>query len=1256
MLDITQSATYVTPDGYAWAYYGDDTDPTLFYIVPRIAFAMTDTGPVLQLVAYQTADTGHDAGYCYLEVTLTVPDTVTATILGVLRTTRNAQAHLAPLAWRPHPQALVTCAVPGATPATVVAPLVFSSATQASAAFFIPLDAAGMAAVTQALGRNGQGLPCKATFVVDTHLPDVTCTMHFDVAQAFQAHADRQGADTLYTTDLDTLVGSDDKCTTLIGDVTQAITVEARSATVAPALVAHVQAWAAQHLYGRLHHQADDRRRYLEQRRHVYLSACEVAALTQVVSSARLPPANPLDETQALVAHLELARACGEAQPLDQLVRAELDLAPRRLALIEATTPAALDVALHQPLYKFSRGLPTGMLGIAALRSLSETYSSGQVVPWFLHSRHPLSLGSDSAAWEGHASRLSAAQFTLPVTIALDFTVVSHVEMVLTYPTCPDGHTTFTFTAAQPHHLFACPYAPEVGATYHLSYLVHYTAPHTPPLWIIWPTGSTASSVVLTAADIGLLHTTFDASYVDFAQKVDALTVSFFYQDQSTTEAPFVQTFTLRAEAPAVTVQSLRARPIGNRYVYTVTYQLKNGESYKAPSAISNAATIYLFGPEKPFQFGCILAGTTDQPVARVDLELYYLNTHNERMHHSVTLTPDNPTSSFPVYAPQSADVPIYYQGLISFQGNVPALVIEPTVITAALLVIDPAYQYYSVMLDQASIAWRDRLVQLQVNLVAMTATDPAQGMQSFLYTQAMTGPQYWGFYVKRTETPRFLWNSTYFFDRWVSLSLPTLSDTTTHLILPDTPTASQMFALLTQAGSATAALDAQGMASVLQAAPYFAPEVSPVLSTHYAPLPTLAALLVQVYALQVASLRNIAILALALRQSGDDRQAATGALAAVYISPWPADAATIIHSVYDQEIWHAAQQLVSTKTALREAAGALRTQYAASAADLSLVLAASYYLVHTPHAVANLAEAMQAAGYTLLETSAALSWSLTPQWTLEDYRTVLQVFDRITPLSAAQTAQGYHAAGFAPAVSAAALFQRYPQTDVDAMAVLLQNAWGAGLILPLLAESLVACRTSAGAPAYTGEAISQALATLFIPPAFPRPPFDLVQYPIVPITANSGAEWALKLLGAPRWTVNPSQGGFFNSTEQAMQSVNPSSTSGLLTVLVSGPSDPIDVTSYIAVGGPGAAEVDVAIYPQSMTGTYKYQGWHGSGWADGPAINTNGVYWYRLVARWAPPFADPNAVFYAKTYRHRDSHPAQAFKIWAFKNPSNLP
>lgn len=163
---------------------------------------------------------------------------------------------------------------------------------------------------------------------------------------------------------------------------------------------------------------------------------------------------------------------------------------------------------------------------------------------------------------------------------------------------------------------------------------------------------------------------------------------------------------------------------------------------------------------------------------------------------------------------------------------------------------------------------------------------------------------------------------------------------------------------------------------------------------------------------------------------------------------------------------------------------------------------------------------------------------------------------------------------------------------------------------------------------------------------AWPGPVFPEPSYPMTPVVATTNAEWASRLFGLDGWDLRPpTQGGSLDVATGAVQSGGDSST--LLAVTAMGASGAVDVVSYVCVGGAGAADVDVAVYPASTAGATKYQGWNGTAFADGPAIPIAGHYWYRLSLRWAPPFEDPTSVFYAKTYR---THTPQPFTLWAYQ------
>jgi hypothetical protein len=172
-----------------------------------------------------------------------------------------------------------------------------------------------------------------------------------------------------------------------------------------------------------------------------------------------------------------------------------------------------------------------------------------------------------------------------------------------------------------------------------------------------------------------------------------------------------------------------------------------------------------------------------------------------------------------------------------------------------------------------------------------------------------------------------------------------------------------------------------------------------------------------------------------------------------------------------------------------------------------------------------------------------------------------------------------------------------------------------------------------------------------------PVPPFPAAAYPMQAVTGTDSTGWAVNLLGNNSWSVHPSQ-GTFDPAQGCMNSQE--EFEGLQTVMASGPTQMLSCISYVAVSGPGAGEVDVAVYPATVSGATKFEGWQGTDFADGPAVAVNGIYWYRLHVEWDSPADDPSqdlsSVLYAKTYRHQGGGHAQPFQLWAFRfNIANL-
>jgi hypothetical protein len=167
----------------------------------------------------------------------------------------------------------------------------------------------------------------------------------------------------------------------------------------------------------------------------------------------------------------------------------------------------------------------------------------------------------------------------------------------------------------------------------------------------------------------------------------------------------------------------------------------------------------------------------------------------------------------------------------------------------------------------------------------------------------------------------------------------------------------------------------------------------------------------------------------------------------------------------------------------------------------------------------------------------------------------------------------------------------------------------------------------------------------------FPIPPFSLTEYPIMPIGVLTATQWMQQVLNTSNEPTSEIVGKF-NSNTQSMESVDPSNTKELLSVIGYFPIQQSDYYSYICVGGPGASEVDVAIFPDQSGAGKQYQGFNGESFTDEPATQINGHYWYRLKVSLSQPFPSDAAnsmTFYAKTYRAERGE-AKPFTLWGYR------
>ncbi|AMP40463.1 hemagglutinin [Ralstonia solanacearum] len=138
----------------------------------------------------------------------------------------------------------------------------------------------------------------------------------------------------------------------------------------------------------------------------------------------------------------------------------------------------------------------------------------------------------------------------------------------------------------------------------------------------------------------------------------------------------------------------------------------------------------------------------------------------------------------------------------------------------------------------------------------------------------------------------------------------------------------------------------------------------------------------------------DVAALGAAMSAAQFDLSGVSAAMRVFYGSHWTVPAYALLSEVYSQPIFQTAIQRAGAGMTVQQAGPSLKGQYGGtSATEMVHVLASAFTLVATATGVVPVAQAMKAAGYTLVDTAAAMRTQYLPDWTVADYQKVSQVF-----------------------------------------------------------------------------------------------------------------------------------------------------------------------------------------------------------------------------------------------------------------------
>jgi hypothetical protein len=148
-------------------------------------------------------------------------------------------------------------------------------------------------------------------------------------------------------------------------------------------------------------------------------------------------------------------------------------------------------------------------------------------------------------------------------------------------------------------------------------------------------------------------------------------------------------------------------------------------------------------------------------------------------------------------------------------------------------------------------------------------------------------------------------------------------------------------------------------------------------------------------------------------------------------------------------------------------------------------------------------------------------------------------------------------------------------------------------------------------------------------PREFPTPPFPLDLYPMEPIAARYGYDWASAFIGISDWSLavgRHDSGGHYVEAVAAA-------------VGLKGPMRAMQGIRYLAITTSLKNSIEKFYGIHRLRGNI--QGWQGTGWGDVPALHSGGYGWYRV---------DLNVSGFESNEVFTIDRPSDIFKVWAFK------
>ena len=297
----------------------------------------------------------------------------------------------------------------------------------------------------------------------------------------------------------------------------------------------------------------------------------------------------------------------------------------------------------------------------------------------------------------------------------------------------------------------------------------------------------TTNNPVLTidVGSMGILYVNVTVTNIDFT-KTPTVLVAMQYPDPDATGAAINRQFSFNSANTNASLVVVIMKPFDKQYTYQVTYVMADGTQLVRPSQSDSTQQLFIASPFSQQTASFISEGDFTNDVNNIFLKMTYVDAaNNYQQTTDYTFTSGNRSHdwSFPVIAGSQGVV--HYSGVVSHMNNTTED-IPDTTSTSSLITFGPPNQEIITVTADATLLDFTKVALVQVNF---SYADPANNIalnQEIVLKPTGATPPSWTFYVKDKTKTAYTYQATYFMagSPPTQLQQPPVTSSATDLIL----------------------------------------------------------------------------------------------------------------------------------------------------------------------------------------------------------------------------------------------------------------------------------------------------------------------------------------------------------------------------------------------------------------------------------------------------------------------------------------